>query len=557
MKRAILFLLVMSCSMGITAQNDGGRLSGKLHINANVFLRDSLIGASNTPQFDHQFFGSESWMNLNYSNWGFDFGIRFDFFQNSNLRNPRASYSGEGIGLWYVRKKIDNLDFTVGYFYDQIGSGIIYRSYEERGLPIDNALYGIRGIYSINEDWSLKAFSGKQKQLFTSYESLISGVNLDGFYMPNEEKNLTFAPGLGFVKRTLDDNSMNALVASLGDYLPEDLFIPTYNAYAFTFYNTLTAGKFNWYVEGAYKTQDNIVDLEGERVSKFTGDTIVGSQFVGEEGTVFYSSLSYANKGWGLSLEGKRTENFGFRTRPQETLNNGLVNFLPPMARTHTYRLLARYAPATQDKGELALKADIRYAPSRKMLFNASYSHIVTLDNAPLYDEFYFEYTYKPKRTFKLTTGLQMQTYNQEVFEFKPGVPIVETFTPFVDVFYKLSKKRSVRFEGQYMITGEDKGVKHDFGDWIYGGLEYNFSNKFSISLTDMFNVAPGKNSPTDDSGEKLAIHYPRFDVFYIKGPTRVSIGYVKQVQGIVCSGGVCRLEPAFSGVRANLTTSF
>lgn len=557
MKRAILFLLILSCSMGITAQNDGGRLSGKLHINANVFLRDSLIGASNTPQFDHQFFGSESWMNLNYSNWGFDFGIRFDFFQNSNLRNPRASYSGEGIGLWYVRKKIDNLDFTVGYFYDQIGSGIIYRSYEERGLPIDNALYGIRGIYSINEDWSLKAFSGKQKQLFTSYESLISGVNLDGFYMPNEEKNLTFAPGLGFVKRTLDDNSMNALVASLGDYLPEDLFIPTYNAYAFTFYNTLTAGKFNWYVEGAYKTQDNIVDLEGERVSKFTGDTIVGSQFVGEEGTVFYSSLSYANKGWGLSLEGKRTENFGFRTRPQETLNNGLVNFLPPMARTHTYRLLARYAPATQDKGELALKADIRYAPSRKMLFNASYSHIVTLDNAPLYDEFYFEYTYKPKRTFKLTTGLQMQTYNQEVFEFKPGVPIVETFTPFVDVFYKLSKKRSVRFEGQYMITGEDKGVKHDFGDWIYGGLEYNFSNKFSISLTDMFNVAPGKNSPTDDSGEKLAIHYPRFDVFYIKGPTRVSIGYVKQVQGIVCSGGVCRLEPAFSGVRANLTTSF
>lgn len=557
MKRAILFLLILSCSMGITAQNDGGRLSGKLHINANVFLRDSLIGASNTPQFDHQFFGSESWMNLNYSNWGFDFGIRFDFFQNSNLRNPRASYSGEGIGLWYVRKKIDNLDFTVGYFYDQIGSGIIYRSYEERGLPIDNALYGIRGIYSINEDWSLKAFSGKQKQLFTSYESLISGVNLDGFYMPNEEKNLTFAPGLGFVKRTLDDNSMNALVASLGDYLPEDLFIPTYNAYAFTFYNTLTVGKFNWYVEGAYKTQDNIVDLEGERVSKFTGDTIVGSQFVGEEGTVFYSSLSYANKGLGLSLEGKRTENFGFRTRPQETLNNGLVNFLPPMARTHTYRLLARYAPATQDKGELALKADIRYAPSRKMLFNASYSHIVTLDNAPLYDEFYFEYTYKPKRTFKLTTGLQMQTYNQEVFEFKPGVPIVETFTPFVDVFYKLSKKRSVRFEGQYMVTGEDKGVKHDFGDWIYGGLEYNFSNKFSISLTDMFNVAPGKNSPVDDSGEKLAIHYPRFDVFYINGPTRVSIGYVKQVQGIVCSGGVCRLEPAFSGVRANLTTSF
>lgn len=557
MKRALIFLLLISCSFAGTAQNNGGRLSGKLHINANVFLRDSLIGAANTPQFDHQFFGSESWLNLNYSNWGFDFGLRFDFFQNSNLRNPKASFSGEGVGMWTVRKQVDKLDFTLGYIYDQVGSGIIFRSYEERGLPIDNALLGIRGIYNFNEDWNVKVFSGKQKQLFSSYESLISGLNLEGFIVPKEEGMMTLAPGFGFVNRTLDDNSMNALVASLGDYGDADLFVPQYNTYAFTLYNTLSLGSFNWYVEGAYKSSDNIVDLEGERVSRFTGDTIVGSQFVLEEGSVLFSSLSFSKNGFGISLEGKRTENFSFRTRPQESLNNGLVNFLPPMARTHTYRLLARYAPATQDKGELALKADVRYAPSKKMLFNASYSHIVTLDNAPLYDEYYFEYSYKPKRTFKLTTGVQMQKYNQEVFEFKPNVPIVETITPFVDIFYKLNKKRSIRFEGQYMVTGEKDGVKHDFGDWIYGGVEYNFSNKFSLSVTDMYNVAPGKNSPTDDSGEKLAIHYPRIDVFYVTGPTRMSIGYVKQVQGIVCSGGVCRLEPAFSGVRANLTTSF
>ena len=166
MKRALIFLLLISCSFAGTAQNNGGRLSGKLHINANVFLRDSLIGAANTPQFDHQFFGSESWLNLNYSNWGFDFGLRFDFFQNSNLRNPKASFSGEGVGMWTVRKQVDKLDFTLGYIYDQVGSGIIFRSYEERGLPIDNALLGIRGIYNFNEDWNVKVFSGKQKQLF-------------------------------------------------------------------------------------------------------------------------------------------------------------------------------------------------------------------------------------------------------------------------------------------------------------------------------------------------------------------------------------------------------
>ena len=557
MKRTLTLLLLICATLAVFAQNNGGRLSGKLQLNANVFLRDSLIGAFGTPQFDHQFFGTESWLNLNYNNWGFDFGIRFDFFQNSNLRNPRDSYSAEGIGMWYVRKQVDKLDFTVGYLYDQIGSGIIFRAYEERGLPIDNALFGLRGIWTINEDWNVKVMSGKQKQFFDSYESLISGANIEGFIMPSEESRLTLAPGFGFVNRTLDDNSMNALVASLGDYTEDDLFTPTYNTYAFTAYNTLSLGSFNWYVEGAYKTADNIVDLEGERVSKFTGDTIRGPQFVSEDGSVLYTSLSYSKKGLGISLEGKRTENFSFRTRPQESLNNGLVNFLPPMARTHTYRLLARYAPATQDKGELAIKGDIRYAPSKKMLFNVSYSHVVTLDNAPLYDEMYFEYSYKPKRSFKLTTGLHMQKYNQEVFEFKPGVPIVETFTPFVDVFYKLNKKQSIRFEGQYMRTGAKDGVRHDYGNWIYGGMEFNFSNKLSLSVTDMYNSDPGKNSPENVNGEKLDVHYPRIDVFYTTGPTRMSIGYVKQVQGIVCSGGVCRLEPAFSGVKAGLTTSF
>ena len=35
------------------------------------------------------------------------------------------------------------------------------------------------------------------------------------------------------------------------------------------------------------------------------------------------------------------------------------------------------------------------------------------------------------------------------------------------------------------------------------------------------------------------------------------TLAYIKQVEGVNCSGGVCRLEPAFSGVRFTLTTNF
>src|SRR5262245_31774712 len=123
-------ILLLSCCC-LSAQNNA-RITGNLQTNGNFFISDSVIGAVNTPQYDYQKFGAESWLNLNYSNWGFDIGVRFDLFNNSNLLNPSASFNGQGVGRWYVHKTIDKFDLAGGYIYDQIGSGIIYRSYEER-----------------------------------------------------------------------------------------------------------------------------------------------------------------------------------------------------------------------------------------------------------------------------------------------------------------------------------------------------------------------------------------------------------------------------------------
>jgi len=36
---------------------------------------------------------------------------------------------------------------TVGNYYEQFGSGMIFRSYEERGLGYDNAMDGVRIKY--------------------------------------------------------------------------------------------------------------------------------------------------------------------------------------------------------------------------------------------------------------------------------------------------------------------------------------------------------------------------------------------------------------------------
>ncbi|MCB0664157.1 MAG: hypothetical protein KDC24_15535, partial [Saprospiraceae bacterium] len=63
------FLFLILLVPGISYSQ--GSLSGNLQANGNFFMRDSLIGANNTPQYDRQLFGADAWLNLNYSNWGF------------------------------------------------------------------------------------------------------------------------------------------------------------------------------------------------------------------------------------------------------------------------------------------------------------------------------------------------------------------------------------------------------------------------------------------------------------------------------------------------------
>ncbi|MGI9160033.1 MAG: DUF6029 family protein, partial [Saprospiraceae bacterium] len=74
MKKRILLaacFFVVCSAPGLIAQNQS-RITGNLQSNGNFFIKDEKIGAANTPQYDYQKFGAESWLNLNYANWGFD-----------------------------------------------------------------------------------------------------------------------------------------------------------------------------------------------------------------------------------------------------------------------------------------------------------------------------------------------------------------------------------------------------------------------------------------------------------------------------------------------------
>ena len=65
----VLILIGLIDRQGLSQEK--GVFSGAFETNANIFLRDSSINAISTPQYDHQFYGGEAWLNLNYKIQGF------------------------------------------------------------------------------------------------------------------------------------------------------------------------------------------------------------------------------------------------------------------------------------------------------------------------------------------------------------------------------------------------------------------------------------------------------------------------------------------------------
>ncbi len=532
----ILFSYSFVFSQEESNSNPNGTFNAFLTTQTGFFIRDSNIGAIHTPQYDHQLYGGQSWLDAMYSNWGFEFGVRLDYFQNSNLINPLGSFNKQGIGRWFIRKEDTKFGFEAGYIYDQIGTGIIYRAYEARTQGLDNALQGVKLNLNINQNWHLKAFAGKQKKQFDVYESLIKGIALDGFVKASDTSHFSMAPGLGIVNRTIDDASLDNALATIATYPKANQFLPRYNTYACTLYDQINAGNFTLYLESAFKSNDVFNDPNALRQDD-QGNLYQAPTLIHKSGHVLYGSINYVKSSFGLTLEAKRTQYFSFRTRPQEEANNGLISFIPPMSRQQSYNLLSFYQPATQEIGESAFKGELQFNLGENEETILHISHINDLNQNKLYREYYAEGSSR-KKNRTILASVQYREYNQQVYEGKPNAPLVKTFVLNLDGTFKLNEVRALRVNLETMTT------KQDQGNWISILAEYSIAPKWIFTLSDMYNGTKKKN-------------YNTAMVTYSHLSNRVSLGWVRQRAGIVCTGGICRYEPAFNGIKFNLEARF
>ncbi|MFK7922513.1 MAG: DUF6029 family protein [Bacteroidia bacterium] len=535
----------------LRAQNpvSSGNISGSFQSDVQYLFPDSIIGAE---AVDEKVL-SNSYLQLTYQKDNFSAGIRYEAYLNPLLGFDRR-YEGQGIAYRFASYQTDKLDLTVGNFYDQFGSGIVFRSYQEWTLGIDNSIDGVRLKFDPTPGVSIKGIIGKQRNFWDKSASIIRGADLDlslnEILPPLKESKTKISLGGSVVSKYQEDDDVNLR-------LPENVMALSGRA-------RLLRGGFNMDAEYAYKINDPI-NRNG---------------FSYNPGQAFFLNTAYSQKGFGVTASFKRLDNMDFRSERSVSLQELTLNFLPAISRFHTYRLPTLYPYATQPNGEVGFQASVFYTIPRGSKLggkygtqiSVNYSRIHGLDTA--YTDFPFRYQTNFNNEVSTLFGFQQErlffrdinfdisrkwnkkfttifTYINMVYDvnviqlgsFNGGADTVQAQIGVVELQYKIKRKVALRTEFQYMHT------KQDMGSWAMILAELSFSPHWYITLFDEYNF--GNPEP------EKRVHYYNAQVAYAFNSNRLSFGYSRQRQGLLCVGGICREVPASNGFALSITSSF
>lgn len=545
----LLFLLFFAgISQPLIGQLPGGlgQIHGNFQIDAQYYRPDSTISAPVVPEKAL----SNGWGVLTYTNGKFSAGLRYESYQNV-MQGFDPRYRGQGITYRHFTYDNDRLEITVGNSYDQFGSGLIYRTYEDRGLGFDNSLDGVRVRFQPVKGVYLKGVWGRQRTFFSLSPAIVRGF--DGEIALNElspkidsalRKTHVILGGSFVSKYQLDQDPLLVLPNNVGAWAAR---------------MNLTRAKIALYAEYAYKINDPHLT----------------NNFIYKPGEALFVNFTYAHKGLGIAVGAKHIDNMSFRSDRSATGNADFINYQPALTKQHTYVLSAYYPYATQPNGELSGQIDVSYKFKKgtkwggkygtNIAFNYSLAHMIDTTflndlevNKPrqgyttnfwgFNDSLFFqdaniEMYKKVSQRFRMTVLIGNIWYNKNVVEGKTGFPIISSQYTIADLIFTINDKLTLRTDLEHMYCNAD------FGSWAAALAELTIGSHFFVAAMDQYNYG--------NDNEKKRIHYVNFQGGYTKGTIRVTAGYGKQRAGIFCVGGVCRFVPASNGFTLNLTSSF
>lgn len=503
-----------------------------------------------------------------YSDWGLtntyadlnlmskyvDAGARLEFTEFP-LPGFEPDFKGWGVPHIYVKGKLKGVDITAGDFYDQFGSGFVFRTYEERSLGIDNSLRGARVNVTGLKGVSFKVLGGLQRRYWDwSKDSWVGGadleLNLEQYSARMRDKNITWMVGGSYVLKHEKDEDIVVPGTNYRLNLPEMVS-------AFDVRSRFQKGDYSLLAEYAWKSQDPSFD----------------NGYIYHRGNALMLSGSYSRRGMSALLQVKRSEDMDYRSQRSMNGNSVFINNMPAFAYQHTYALAALYPYATQAAGgEWAFQGEVGYNFARRTPLGGKYgtklkvnfSHVRSLDkedvDAAVGTSLYGTKGYKSKffkvggetyyqdinvqmekkltKAFKLNLMYMNQRFNDAVIRQEDN-GMIKSHIAVAEGKYQFNNKLTLRAEAQYLAT------KQDEGDWTYGLLELSVLPYFMFTVSDMWN-----------NGESN-VHYYMGSVTFNYKAHRLMAGYGRTRAGYNCSGGVCRYVPATRGFQMSYNFNF
>lgn len=483
-------------------------------------------------------------------------GARFQWTKYP-LPGYEPAFAGWGVPYFWATGRYKCFQLTAGDFYEQFGSGLIMRTYQDRSLGVDGAIRGGRLKLNPADGVYFTALGGKQRYYWTHNPAWIWGADaewsLDESFSSAFGRNYGLTIGFSYVGK--HEGQQLVEVPPLYDLklnLPETVA-------AFDARIKARVHDFNILAEFATKNNDP--------------DKVNG--YIYKRGHTELLSLSYAKGSFSGFIQAKRSENMSYMSDRLITGQdgNGFINHLPAFTSTQTYTLAALYPYTTDWNGEWAFQAQLSYLFRRGTPLGGKYGTSLRLSasyisdlygNAPLgypesaamgsngygapfwkigalrYSDLNFEINKKFSRKLQFTLFYLFQKFNiAKILGHSENGDMVTANTFILEGQWKMAKKTQLRWELQYLTT------KQDEGDWMAALVELSLAPHWMFTVTDTYNVGVTK------------LNYYSAMVTYNYKANRFSLSYGRNRAGFNCAGGVCRWIPATKGFSLTYNYTF
>lgn len=552
MKNWILGIAALCGSASAFGQSSAlGNITGYVESNFQYLNPDSLIGATQPAEKSLL----NTYMNVFYTGTHFKAGVRFESYLPRIQGYPNR-FDGTGLGMRYVGYTNDYIDITLGNFYEQFGSGTIFRVYEDRNLGYDNAMDGARVILRPYKGIQIKAVYGNERYSFQDGHVIKStGITrgVDAEFGLNQLIPKLDSTGLGITiggsfvsKYQKDDNEQYILPENVGSY--GGRLNVTYKKFA---------------VSGEYTHKDN--------------DPSEDNQYIYNSGHAALINARYSQKGFGVTVSAKSVDNMSFRSDRTKGLADLFINYLPALNKTHTYNLVATLYPyATRPLGEVAYQAEVFYTIPKGSKIGGKYGIPINVNfstaylpiqhrggydqsdssrvfykgnpfdksDSLLWRDINANITYKFNKSLYLIASYFNITLNNDVSKVsEDSYGLINSHIGVAELGWKINKKHSIRSEVQMLFTNKDKG------NWATVVLEYTVSPNWFFGVMDQYNYG--------NKHEDLRIHYLIGTIGWVHESTRIMASYGRQRAGLFCVGGVCRFVPANNGLTLTISHTF